>query len=224
MKSQGYAAKAMGQKAENEEAITKLALDYRIMSEYTSFVAVDNSVSNDGKNLNTVRVPIDMADGVIMGSVNASPTPGRFRSNNATLMSPKAVGGLVRGGSGGAPGAPASSFGVNSLSASSGRSGGIDFIAYDPTDNSLVLEGKANEKRVVKIAKGLLEAKGLVAIRISVAAISQTRLELLRKAGLKVGSHDGATLVFGTASATTIRTIAKLEFVRRIAWLRAPKN
>jgi len=221
MKSQGYAAKAMGQKAENEEAITKLALDYRIMSEYTSFVAVDTSVSNDGKSLNTVRVPVDMADGVTLGMpAMASPAPGRSRGG-VTTLSAKAPSGLFRGGSGGGAGG---GIGGGGFAGDTLSSGGIDFISYDPTDNTLVTNGKAKGKRTVEIAKGLLEAKGSVAIRVSVVAISQTRLDLLRKAGLKVGSHDGATLVFGTASAATMRAIAKLEFVERIAWLRAPKN
>ena len=54
-------------------------------------------------------------------------------------------------------------------------------------------------------------------MRIAIAAVSQTRLELLRKAGLKVGTHDGATLVFGTTTAKQLREIARLDFVLRIA-------
>ncbi len=224
MKSQGYTARAMGQKEENEEAITKLALDYRIMSEYTSFVAVDSSVSNADRNLNSVRVPVDMADGVSLG-LAAAPSIVAMRAPGAT------------GGFGGAGGPGGISYFKSGKSAAGGfggaRGGGgyiqqdgavMGFVSYDPTDNSLVVKGKENGKRTVEIAKGLLEAKGNVTIRILVTAISQTRLELLRKAGLKVGSHDGATLVFGTASAATIRAVAKLEFVERISWLREPKN
>lgn len=226
MKSQGYTAKAMGQKAENEEAITKLALDYRIMSEYTSFVAVDSSVPNPGKQVQTARVPVDMADGVSLGLPASSPSIVAMQNSSAA----SAPGGAGGGGN--------LSYFKSGKSASGGvgRSrGGADFaqlndstmgfITYDPANNSLVPgEGKAKGKRTVEIAKGLLETKVPVALRISVFAISQTRLELLRKAGLKIGSHDGATLVFGTASAATIRAIAKLEFVERISWLHSPEN
>ncbi|RYG25012.1 hypothetical protein EON82_08705 [bacterium] len=72
----------------------------------------------------------------------------------------------------------------------------------------------------MQVAKDLLEAKGPVDIRIYVDGVTEARLELLKKAGLKVGSHDGAGLVFGTATAEVIRALAKLDFVQTIAPLR----
>lgn len=219
LKSQGYTAKVLGQKVENEEAITKLALDYRIMSEYTSFVAVDSVVSNRDKNGKTVRVPVEMTDGVTLGMKQAfgraggGAGPGGAGASYGlpALTAPAApASGLYRGGGGGRGGY--------------GGTGGIDFISYDPTDNSLVVQGDEKGKRTVEIAKGLLETKGKVTLRVTLAAVSQTRLEQLRKAGFKVISHDGGTLVFGSADAATIKAIAKLDFVERIAWFRTPKK
>lgn len=211
MKSGGYAAKATGGKSETEEAMTKLALDYRIMSEYTSFVAVDRSVSNPNKAMTTVNVPVEMPDGM----TPALSMPGLIQGQSKA----KSSNGLFRGGY--TAGAPAMSGGQGgyggALSVDGSLRSSIEFISYDPTDNSLVVKGVKGEKRTVEIAKGLLQAKGPVGVRVWIKAVSQARLELLRKAGLKVGSHDGATLVFGTATAAGLKEIAKLDFVERIA-------
>ncbi len=44
--------------------ITNVALDYHLMSQYTSFVAVEPTVVNVGGQQKTVEVPVEMADGV----------------------------------------------------------------------------------------------------------------------------------------------------------------
>lgn len=61
-----------------EDQITNLALDFRIMTKYTSFVAVDRKITNPGGQQETINVPVDMADGVsyegIFGaSMNSKP-------------------------------------------------------------------------------------------------------------------------------------------------------
>jgi Ca-activated chloride channel homolog len=47
-----------------ENSITDLALDFGIMTKYTSFVAVDHNIVNPGGKQQTIKVPVDMADGV----------------------------------------------------------------------------------------------------------------------------------------------------------------
>lgn len=49
---------------ELKEQITKVALDYNLMSPYTSFVAVEPTIVNVGGQQKTVEVPVEMADGV----------------------------------------------------------------------------------------------------------------------------------------------------------------
>ena len=222
MKSAGYAARALGGKSETEEAMTKLALDYRIMSEHTSFVAVDRSVSNPDKVSRTVSVPTEMPDGMTFGGgmtkLKAMP------SLSAPAGAPVSGGAVRRriGGSGGVGGGGAQ----NGFSTGAGGSlqderlvGGA-FEPYDPAEGRLATKETPKGRRLVAIGKGLFDAKGEVDVRVSVGAVSQARLESLRKAGLRVGSHDGATLVFGTATAKALRELAKLDFVERIAPLR----
>ena len=46
------------------DEITRVALDYGLMSQYTSFVAVEPTIVNVGGQQKTVEVPVEMADGV----------------------------------------------------------------------------------------------------------------------------------------------------------------
>jgi Ca-activated chloride channel family protein len=54
------------------EEITRLGLDYNLMTDYTSFVAVDTKVRTDGKSTKTVRQPLPMPKGVSDKAVGAS--------------------------------------------------------------------------------------------------------------------------------------------------------
>ena len=71
-----------GDRATKEEVID-LALEFGIMTEYTSFVAVEKRIVNVGGKQRTVAVPIEMADGVsyegIFGPEEMS-VRGRFAS------------------------------------------------------------------------------------------------------------------------------------------------
>ncbi|RYG71177.1 hypothetical protein EON77_13105 [bacterium] len=77
----------------------------------------------------------------------------------------------------------------------------------------------ATAKRMVEIERGLLESKGKTDLRVTLAGVNPARIEALRKAGFVVESHDGKTLVFGSATAAQIRAIAKFEWVIRIVRL-----
>ena len=50
--------------ADLRAAITDVALDYHLMSQYTSFVAVEPTIVNVGGAQKTIEVPVEMADGV----------------------------------------------------------------------------------------------------------------------------------------------------------------
>jgi Ca-activated chloride channel homolog len=63
-----------------KEQIVNLALDYRLMSQYTSFVAVEDRVVNVGGKQRRVDVPVEMPEGVsyegIFGEGFGVPAPG----------------------------------------------------------------------------------------------------------------------------------------------------
>ncbi|MDQ3800359.1 MAG: TonB family protein [Acidobacteriota bacterium] len=58
--SQDYA----NEKSEIRDAITNLGLEYRLMTRFTSFVAVEERVVTDGGQPRRIEVPVEMPDGV----------------------------------------------------------------------------------------------------------------------------------------------------------------
>lgn len=50
--------------SELKEAITRLGLDYRLMTQFTSFVAVEESVVTEGGAPRMIQVPVEMPEGV----------------------------------------------------------------------------------------------------------------------------------------------------------------
>lgn len=59
-------------KAEVRLAITQLGLDYRLMTQYTSFVAVEEMTITDGGQARRIDVPVDIPEGVSYESIFGS--------------------------------------------------------------------------------------------------------------------------------------------------------
>lgn len=79
------------------EAITNLGLEYGLMTQFTSFVAVEEKIVNEAGAPRTVQVPVEMPEGMsyvgVFGGVDA-----RYA---APARSPNVVGGIVGGVAGG---------------------------------------------------------------------------------------------------------------------------
>ncbi len=76
------------------EKVTKLGLDYGLVTQFTSFVAVEDRVVNEGGETITIQVPVEMTDGVsyegVFGvgrasRVAAAPSRGAARSRLRSL-------------------------------------------------------------------------------------------------------------------------------------------
>ena len=59
--------------------ITNLGLKYNLLTNYTSFIAIDSEVRNDGKNITTVKQPLPLPQGVSNYAVGGSPGKGFAR-------------------------------------------------------------------------------------------------------------------------------------------------
>jgi len=68
--SQDYSGMQQGlMKKDVQESITQLGLDYRLMTQFTSFVAVEEMVVTDGGKPRRIDVPIEMPEGVNRSAV-----------------------------------------------------------------------------------------------------------------------------------------------------------
>lgn len=170
--------------------ITKIGLEYGIMTQFTSFVAVEKRVINIGGKQRTVAVPIEMADGV-----SYSGTLGRDQGNFGGPGAPpaaKARGGYVGGGGGGAA--------TGALRESAD-------LRYE----------EAKRKPEDKVDKRLKSATGRVEVQVLLTKWSSEILKELEKAGLKIDVKEERLLVvFGSIDAKRLADLAKLETVDRI--------
>src|SRR5262249_34705022 len=63
--SQDYNGAQMGaMRADLRETVTQMGLDYRLMTQFTSFVAVEEMTITDGGTPRRVEVPVEMPEGV----------------------------------------------------------------------------------------------------------------------------------------------------------------
>lgn len=116
-------------KPELKQEITQLGLSYRLMTQFTSFVAVEERVVTTGGQPHRVEVPVEMPDGVSYEGVFGNDTDKMLYTANAglavhgrapmrmmgKLVAPQSVNGGIASGSGG--GAAGGSFAVAAPSA-----------------------------------------------------------------------------------------------------------
>jgi len=197
-----------------QEQITKLGLQFGLMTQFTSFVAVEQRVVNVGGKQRTVKVPVEMADGVSYEGVFGGP--------NAPASDSKRLGSqTAAGGSGGAALRPR-----EMAQAPHGLSRSQDKEESDAPATGV--RGKPLAKlSLAERRKALLEAKldaklkavrgGNVEVQLRVSSVSEKDVARLKKLGFKVAAIEkDLMVVIGTCDAKAFAELVMLEFVLRI--------
>src|SRR5213593_763214 len=77
-----------------KQAIIQLGLDYRLMTQFTSFVAVEEMIVTDGGQPRKIDVPVEVPEGVnragVFGNDEERPINGRF-ANPMVMSQPMAL-------------------------------------------------------------------------------------------------------------------------------------
>lgn len=212
MRESHYGPKPLEGEITAEQKVTTLALAYRIMSPYTSFVAVEKRVVNVGGKPRTVRVPVELTDGLNMESL--SDNRSHLGANFYRTASSPAPGGApaVRG----------------SLSAGVGGAGGFAGGRSMPAmkraeaqDSLKALATESPEQRFARIVEEKLrKAKGEVTIQILLTKWDPKILTALEELGLKIEEKDKALKVlFGTIDAKKLKALSQLTTVAKITSL-----
>jgi hypothetical protein len=137
---QDYSGAQRGEmKPEIKETITNLGLEYRLMTQFTSFVAVEEMIVTDGGQPRRIDVPVEVPEGVNREAVDASRGQGgatgffttysgsTINSQNFSFSRGMSAGALTKSGTGSKPKASSrrgSGGGGGVGSGSAGGSGG----------------------------------------------------------------------------------------------------
>ncbi|BCM91648.1 hypothetical protein IAD21_03523 [Abditibacteriota bacterium] len=164
--------------------ITQVALDYHLMSPYTSFVAVEPTVVNVGGKQQTVEVPVEMADGVSYEGIFGAPGA-RDSRGILGLMPLGRMSGIAGAGRGG-------NFGGGGFGGGNGGFGGGGFAPPPPTTLPAPLENRISQLEARPVPGPTLEAQiaalppeeRLKAIRVAATQIAalppEERLRIIR--------------------------------------------
>lgn len=183
---------------EAKNRIIDLATEYGLITDYTSFVAVEQRVINIGGHQRTVHVPVEMTEGV---SYRAIDTP--------TVGLQYAAGATFGGGGGLGGGAKVDDQKVRRKVAVRHADpllvGGLDSVSGRPA----TFEDKVSEK--------LLKAAGPVEIEVWLTDLTPKIVAKLKKARLTVDVEDKSLkLVCGRCDAKLLKALAAIEEVKFI--------
>ena len=205
----------------NEDKIVAVALDYGLMTQYTSFVAVEKKVVNVGGKQRTVAVPVDMTDGVDM-QMDVS---GRMTKSRGAPGSPGGAAGFNRGGAGGGLGG--GGFGGGSGAPpvmTAGKPTNLGVASGEKKDGESLAFRKlsASEQRQAnyeqKVAQKLRDSKlTTVEVQVKLTDVSKKVLDRLKALGLKVDVTDaGLKIVFGTITQKKLVELAQDGAVKSV--------
>jgi Ca-activated chloride channel family protein len=196
-----------------KEEIVRVALSHRILSPFTSFVAVEDRVVNEGSEVRSVTVPVEMPQGVTYegvfgtaGEVAATPQAS-FKAGRALRLLNKAPGGW---------------FGTSSADVAVPA----EPVRREQTEEMKVLSTEAR-KRLAPDLLALVEGRpspaaarqvidGKIKVKVVLGKRSEPTLRKLREAGLRVSTRTD-DYVIGEIEVTRLPELAELDSVVNIA-------
>lgn len=222
----------MGEELKKE--ITGLGLAYNLLTQFTSFVAVEEMRITEGGQARTIRVPVEMPEGVSYSGVFGKDKSGMsfrvmgmscgFQSGDAATASLAAGSGF---GLGDGSGMPLSSLGMDHnrkiAREEAGEMAQLRDLERKMSDGKLTPAEKREKLLPLKLEKSLLllAAAGgdkTVEVRVILSDFSDEALAKLTAIGFKVlAKATSVKLVIGTIAADKLEALALLEVVRHVA-------
>ncbi|MBN8732418.1 MAG: hypothetical protein J0L64_17885, partial [Acidobacteria bacterium] len=203
-------------KPELKAAITQLGIDYRMMTQFTSFVAVEEQTFTRGGQPMRIEVPVEMPSGVSHEGVFGERDSLRKAAYNqvaspAFLPQSAAVGGSV----GRMRAIKESVAQVAPPPPPPPPPARPDASPKTSSDNELKDERLAH----AKLDPALFAKTGTVRVKVWLADASPAVLAQLKAAGLTVTAHPNqAKLVFGTIDTRKLNDLARLAAVTYISF------
>jgi len=195
----------MHEEGSNREEITQLGLNYRIMTPFTSFVAVEETIVTDGGKPRRVDVPVEMPEGVsydgVFGSRESDQKLTAFASPMQARMAatPGFVGGAVmnRQKLSMPPSPPAAS--------GKGASSELSVM-------------KDESRRELKLDPSLLKRTGKVLVQVWLLDASEATMAKLKSLGFEATTKPGSMkMMIGRIDVASLKALSELAAVKYVA-------
>ncbi|MCX6624873.1 MAG: VWA domain-containing protein, partial [Acidobacteria bacterium] len=202
------------------DAITQLGLDYRLMTQFTSFVAVEERVVTDGGKPKTIQVPVELPEGVSYEGVFGEQAGARQMAASKGM-----VGNAVFAA------APMMRMKRNGAMESADQSYVPQVAPPSPTNGPKLEERKQTklDSRLVSLVSwhnsqpgaaadpGGLMKNGKVEVRVSLFEINDQVLAQLKQAGLEVTFHPrGMKLLIGRIAPGRLAALVLIPAVTHV--------
>ena len=209
-------------RADTREAITQLGLNFRLMTQFTSFVAVEETVITEGGQPRRVEVPVEMPEGVSYEGVF-----GEAREQVAMSKSFAPAGVRYRAGGGMMPSAPPSPQAVRSDVAA-------DAVGAKARTEAVMTPQSKMHPQIASLVSGKplpadarFVRNGKAEVQVWLTSLSNEALEALKQAGFEIlrpASSVNLTMVIGRIRVDKLNALAGLAVVRYIAPLEDAKT
>jgi len=202
---------------EVREAITQLGLDYRLMTQFTSFVAVEEMTITDGGVPRRVDVPVEMPEGVSYEGVFGGEETGN-RLVYPGAAAPQFFGGFVRKS---VPGRMVPSEAMVDRAEAPNVSGlppSRDGAGKLHASLVAVVERLKNKNPKPTEAEARFVKNGLAEVQIWLVDASSDTIEQLKKLGVEILLQPKSSkLVIGRVPLGRLEAVAELKVVRYVA-------
>jgi Ca-activated chloride channel family protein len=206
---------------ERRERIVTLALAHRLLTQFTSFVAVEDTVVNEGGRQRTVAVPVEMPDGVeyegVFGADRVAAAPAQALASRAAaglasaLAAPMAMEKRARAERGDGmrwqlPAAPAPREVAKEEA---------DTLADAPPPPASPRAQTRLAPELLALATASTPTVAQVRVAVTLRALGEKERQALQAAGLVIEATDGATVV-GTIAVGRLIALAEIDGVERV--------
>ena len=227
------------------EKVTKLGLDYGLVTQFTSFVAVEDRVVNEGGETITIQVPVEMTDGVSYEGVFGG---GRARkvasvpARRSRIAQSQVRSRIVRGGIAGAAPMEESAISFEEAERYLGDRRLLKNMAFDTRNETDRIqqpkpkpdEASIKEKINLKLApelrdlaarvtgpsyhlKGVKVENYRVEVFIRLFDDSTATIEALKRLGVEVVSHTRSSkTIFARVRVDQLEKVTALAYVRYV--------
>jgi Ca-activated chloride channel family protein len=183
---------------QNREEITQIGLNYRLMTPFTSFVAVEETVVTDGGKPRRVDVPVEMPHGVSYEGIFGS-----AREGDQVLMT--------------AMGPAQMRASANNLGIAAGSLGNRVKVAPAPPPSAEVSAMKDESRRELKLDPTLLKRTGKVLVQVWLIDASDSVLANLKALGFEMTLKPGAMkMVIGQIDVAKLKALSELRAVKYV--------